>query len=135
MLIDPTGKALPCHAAGVIPDLSFDNVRDHPLGWLWNESPAFRRFRGEEWMPEPCRSCDRRREDFGGCRCQAMLLTGDPNATDPTCSKAPAHALIGEILRAGNLEPVEVSQRVSASSFVKIQRQTQALWTYRVNPK
>jgi pyrroloquinoline quinone biosynthesis protein E len=135
MLIDPAGKALPCHAAGVIPGLVFDTVRDRPLRWLWNESPAFRRFRGEEWMPEPCRSCDRRAEDFGGCRCQAMLLTGDPNATDPACSKAPAHALIEDILQAGNADSVTIASPDTASSFAQRQREAQSLWTYRVNPK
>jgi pyrroloquinoline quinone biosynthesis protein E len=132
MLIDPAGKALPCHAAGVIPGLAFDSVRDHSLRWLWDESPAFRRFRGEDWMPEPCRSCERRAEDFGGCRCQAMLLTGDPNATDPACSKAPAHRLIEDVLQAGSTDS---AQPVSASSFVQLQQQTLPLWTYRVNPK
>ncbi len=94
LLIDPAGQVLPCHAAGVIPDLTFDNVRDHSLEWIWNESAAFNRFRGEEWMQEPCRSCERRTEDFGGCRCQAFLLTGDVTATDPACSLSPLHHLV-----------------------------------------
>jgi PqqA peptide cyclase len=135
MLIDPSGKALPCHAAAVIPGLAFDNVREHSLSWLWEESAAFRRFRGEDWMPEPCRSCDRRTEDFGGCRCQAMLLTGDPNVTDPACSKAPSHGLIQDILRPENADFFSLSQPVSAASFVQLQREAGALWTYRTNPK
>jgi pyrroloquinoline quinone biosynthesis protein E len=45
-------------------------------------------------MPEPCRSCDRRDEDFGGCRCQAFLLTGNAAATDPACAKSPDHPLV-----------------------------------------
>jgi pyrroloquinoline quinone biosynthesis protein E len=94
MLIDPAGRVLPCHAAGIIPGMHFDNVREHPLGWIWSDSSAFQRFRGEDWMPEPCRSCDRRTEDFGGCRCQAFLLTGDASATDPVCSLAPTHHLV-----------------------------------------
>jgi pyrroloquinoline quinone biosynthesis protein E len=94
MLIDPAGNVLPCHAAGVIPDMRFDNVRGHTLDWIWNESSAFQRFRGEQWMPEPCRSCDRRSEDFGGCRCQAFLLAGDASLTDPACSLSPHHRLI-----------------------------------------
>ena len=94
MLIDPSGQALPCHAAGVIPGMLFDNIREHPLEWIWRESAAFQRFRGEQWMREPCKSCDRRTEDFGGCRCQALLLTGDANATDPVCSLSPDHHLI-----------------------------------------
>ena len=134
MLIDPAGKALPCHAAGIIPGLAFDNVRDHSLCWLWIESPAFRRFRGEDWMPEPCRSCDRRAEDFGGCRCQALLLTGDPNATDPACSKAPAHGLVEQILRSENGEAVTVTPPISAMSFTQLQ-QSPPGWVYRVNPK
>src|SRR5579872_4044191 len=98
ILIDPAGRALPCHAAAVIPGLAFDDVRDHDLRWIWERSPAFRKFRGEDWMPEPCRSCDRRSLDFGGCRCQAMLLTGDAAATDPVCTLAPTHALVEEQL-------------------------------------
>ncbi|PYX67831.1 MAG: pyrroloquinoline quinone biosynthesis protein PqqE, partial [Acidobacteria bacterium] len=94
MLVNPSGKVLPCHAAEVLPGLSFENVRERPLEWIWQESESFRKFRGEEWMPEPCRSCDRRAEDFGGCRCQAFLLTGDAAATDPACSLAPAHGIV-----------------------------------------
>lgn len=94
MLIDPAGKALPCHAAGVIPGLIFDNVRENSLEWIWHESSAFNAFRGESWMQEPCRSCERRTEDFGGCRCQAFLLAGDARATDPACSLAPSHKLV-----------------------------------------
>lgn len=98
MLINPSGMVLPCHAAGVIPGMQFDNVRRQPLEWIWRESPAFRRFRGEKWMLEPCRSCERRKEDFGGCRCQAFLIAGDASATDPVCSLSPQHHLI-EITR------------------------------------
>lgn len=135
MLIDPAGKALPCHAAGVIPGMEFDNIREHSLHWLWDESAAFRRFRGEDWMSEPCRSCDRRAEDFGGCRCQAMLLTGNPMVTDPACSKAPAHNLIEDILRAGNGDSATIFQPASARSFAQLQREAKAPWKYRVNPK
>jgi coenzyme PQQ biosynthesis enzyme PqqE len=77
MLIDPAGRALPCHAAGVIPGLVFDTTRERSLEWIWRESPAFQKFRGEAWMREPCRGCERRSEDFGGCRCQSFLLAGD----------------------------------------------------------
>ncbi len=100
MLIDPAGRALPCHAAGVIPGLVFDSVRERSLEWIWSESPAFQKFRGEAWMPEPCRSCERRGEDFGGCRCQAFLLSGDASATDPACTLAPAHSAIRQIREA-----------------------------------
>jgi len=109
MLIDPSGQALPCHAAGVIPGLQFDNVREHSLEWIWQESAAFQRFRGEEWMPEPCKSCDRRTEDFGGCRCQALLLTGDATATDPVCSLSPDHHLIEAARSAAKSEPAQVA--------------------------
>jgi PqqA peptide cyclase len=98
MLITPAGLALPCHAADVIPGLAFESVRERPLREIWDDSPSFRRFRGEEWMAEPCRGCDRREQDHGGCRCQALLLAGDATATDPVCSLAPAHALVEQLL-------------------------------------
>jgi pyrroloquinoline quinone biosynthesis protein E len=94
IVLSPTGLALPCHAAHTIPGLTFDSVRDRPLADIWRDSAGFGAFRGEEWMPEPCRSCDRRTVDFGGCRCQAYHLTGNAAATDPTCHLAPDHALI-----------------------------------------
>jgi pyrroloquinoline quinone biosynthesis protein E len=89
---------MPCHAAGVIKTLQFPNVRERDLSWIWNESPAFRRFRGEDWMREPCASCERRSTDFGGCRCQAMLVLGDATATDPVCSLSPDRAKIDEVI-------------------------------------
>ena len=98
ILIDPVGNALPCHAAAVIPNMEFDNVRAHELGWIWRESSAFRRFRGDAWMPETCKECPRKEVDFGGCRCQAHLLTGDANAIDPVCRFSPSHGLL-ETLR------------------------------------
>jgi pyrroloquinoline quinone biosynthesis protein E len=94
IVVTPDGLALPCHAAHVLPGLAFDSVNARPLGEIWRDSAGFKAFRGEEWMPEPCRSCDRRAVDHGGCRCQAFLLTGDAAATDPACSLAPAHAVI-----------------------------------------
>jgi pyrroloquinoline quinone biosynthesis protein E len=96
ILVSPDGLALPCHVAHTLPGVSFDNVRDRPLDEIWRDSVGFNRYRGEEWMPEPCRSCDRRAVDFGGCRCQAYHLTGDAAATDPACSLAPRHRLIEE---------------------------------------
>ena len=98
MLIDPAGVVLPCHAARVIPDLDFDDVRSKPLRWIWEESAAFQRFRGDEWMQEPCRSCPRKARDFGGCRCQAFLYTGDAAATDPVCSLSPKRNLIDAVI-------------------------------------
>ena len=103
LLIDPSGQVMPCHAASVIPELHFENVQDKPLRWIWEESPSFQRFRGDAWMPEPCRSCDRKHIDFGGCRCQAFLLAADADATDPTCSKAPLHALVNDLTQQVNL--------------------------------
>jgi pyrroloquinoline quinone biosynthesis protein E len=99
ILVSPDGLALPCHAAHTLPGLEFENVRARPLAEIWSDSPAFNAFRGEAWMPEPCRSCERRSIDLGGCRCQAYHLTGDAAATDPACRLAPTHGLI-EIARA-----------------------------------
>jgi pyrroloquinoline quinone biosynthesis protein E len=92
--IAPDGTVLPCHAAQTIPGLAFERLGDRPLAAIWADGPAFQAFRGEDWMQEPCRSCERRRIDFGGCRCQAMALAGDPAATDPVCSKSPLHAAL-----------------------------------------
>ncbi len=93
MVIAPNGDVLPCQAASTIPGLELANVRDHPLEWIWTESDAFTRFRGTEWMQEPCRSCPlgHQEVDFGGCRCQALRLTGDAAATDPVCKFSPHH--------------------------------------------
>ncbi len=112
MLIDPAGRALPCHAAGVIPGMRFDNVREHTLDWIWQSSEAFQKFRGEDWMPEPCRSCDRRELDFGGCRCQAFLLTGDASATDPVCELAPLHHLIEDAVREDAVNVAAILQQL-----------------------
>ncbi|MFL5087919.1 MAG: pyrroloquinoline quinone biosynthesis protein PqqE, partial [Xanthobacteraceae bacterium] len=95
--ITPAGRVLPCHAAESIPGLEFWSVQDHPLADIWRNSPAFRAFRGTDWMREPCRSCPRREEDFGGCRCQAFLLTGDARAADPVCHLSPDHALVATL--------------------------------------
>ena len=92
--VTPSGKVLPCHAAETIPGLEFWNVRDHSLADIWASSPAFNAFRGTDYLPEPCASCQRREIDFGGCRCQAFALTGDARATDPVCHLSPAHELV-----------------------------------------
>jgi PqqA peptide cyclase len=89
LTVNPVGEVLPCPTAGAIASLRFDTIRDHPLRWIWAESEAFNRFRGTAWMPEPCRSCDRREIDFGGCRCQAAQLTDDAANTDPACALSP----------------------------------------------
>jgi pyrroloquinoline quinone biosynthesis protein E len=96
LTIAPDGAALPCQEARVIKGLEFPNVRDHDLGWIWHESPVFQQFRGDAWMQEPCRTCPERGHDYGGCRCQAFLLTGDAANTDPVCSKSPHHHLVEE---------------------------------------
>ncbi|WP_394825161.1 pyrroloquinoline quinone biosynthesis protein PqqE [Pendulispora albinea] len=90
----PDGFVLPCHAAMEIKTLSFESVRQRPLGDIWTDSPALRAYRGDAWMPEPCKSCERKTIDFGGCRCQAFALTGDPDATDPVCALSPHHDLV-----------------------------------------
>ncbi len=90
--VAPDGLVLPCHAAQSIPHLRFENVRDRGLADIWYDSAAFNAYRGTDWMAEPCKSCDRRTVDFGGCRCQAMAILGDPGATDPVCVKSPHHA-------------------------------------------
>ena len=134
MLINPAGKVLPCHAAEVIPGLAFENVREQTLEFVWRQSSSFQHFRGEEWMPEPCRSCDRRTEDFGGCRCQALLLTGNGAATDPACSLAPAHHVVEAALAEAN-SSAGVSQPVSAALFAQLQQRAASLWSYRANPE
>jgi len=95
--VTPSGRVLPCHAAETIPGLDFWSVHEHALADIWQSSPAFQAFRGTTWMREPCRSCVMREVDFGGCRCQAMALAGDPTATDPACELSPVHALLGEL--------------------------------------
>jgi pyrroloquinoline quinone biosynthesis protein E len=121
MLITPSGEALPCHAAKVIPALSFENVRDRSLREIWERSAAFQEFRGEDWMQEPCKTCDRREQDFGGCRCQALLLAGDAAATDPVCSLAPQRPKVDAILSGLNATPQDQLFVLPA-------------WLYRPNP-
>ncbi len=90
--VTPSGRVLPCHAAETIPGLQFWSVRDRPLVEIWRDSPAFKAFRGTDWMAEPCRSCEMREIDYGGCRCQAMAIASDAAATDPACELSPHHA-------------------------------------------
>lgn len=98
LIVTPNGEGLPCQAAMSIPGLEFANVRDRSLDWIWFESAGMNRFRGTKWMPEPCQSCDRKTVDWGGCRCQAYLLTQDANATDPVCHLSPQRDRIQSIL-------------------------------------
>jgi pyrroloquinoline quinone biosynthesis protein E len=104
--VTPSGRVLPCHAAEAIPGLAFWSVRDYPLAQIWRESPAFQAFRGTDWMREPCRSCDLREIDFGGCRCQAMALAGDAAAADPACELSPAHGLMRELAEGEAARPM-----------------------------
>ena len=94
IVVAPDGLVLPCHAAHTLPGFAFDNAKDRSLAEIWRGSAAFNAFRDEAWMPEPCRSCDRRTVDFGGCRCQAFHLTGNAAATDPVCPLSPDHQLV-----------------------------------------
>lgn len=111
LTIAPDGAALPCHSARIIPNLDLPNVKQYSLDWIWHDSPSFNRFRGYDWMKEPCRSCSEKTKDFGGCRCQALMLTGDASNTDPVCDKSTAHeALLQEVAlteaRSGNEQPM-----------------------------
>jgi pyrroloquinoline quinone biosynthesis protein E len=122
MLVVPSGDVLPCHAARVIPGLAFENVKDRSLREIWECSAAFQKFRGQHWMQEPCRSCDRREVDFGGCRCQALLLVDDASATDPVCSLSPNRKKIDAVL--------ERVADIPAASTADAKPQ----WLYRSNP-
>jgi pyrroloquinoline quinone biosynthesis protein E len=107
--ITPSGKVLPCHAAETITDLHFETVQQQSLREIWYQSSAFQRFRGTDWMPEPCRGCDQREIDWGGCRCQALAITGDASATDPACVKSPQHADMQKIANQAAAAPTPKS--------------------------
>ena len=102
VLVTPDGKALPCHGATEIKSLQLVNVRDHTLDWIWQQSPIFNAFRGDSWMQEPCRSCPKKGQDFGGCRCQAYALTGDATNPDPVCTLTPFRSIIDQALEETN---------------------------------
>ena len=121
MLITPDGTVLPCHAASVIPGIRFQNVKEKRLSEIWQDSDSFQSFRGQEWMQEPCKSCERREVDFGGCRCQALMLTGDATATDPVCSLAPTRGKVDAILRS-----IDGTQNMVDTQSIG--------WVYRMNP-
>lgn len=97
LCVTADGVALPCHEARMLPGLDFASVRERDLRWIWRDSPAFNRYRGDEWMREPCRSCPEKGRDFGGCRCQAYLVTGEAANADPVCDKSPHHHLITDV--------------------------------------
>jgi pyrroloquinoline quinone biosynthesis protein E len=111
LVVTPNGMVLPCHGATQITTLTFDDVRSHSLEWIWQESEAFRAFRGDSWMKEPCRSCPRKSTDFGGCRCQAFALTGDATNTDPVCTLTPLRRVVDEALTEPSRELLEYSYR------------------------
>ena len=119
----PDGDVLPCHAANVLPGMTFENVQRSSLKHIWQESEAFQKYRGEDWMPAVCRSCDRRTQDFGGCRCQAFLLAHDAAAADPVCSLSPDRAIVDAIVSAAN----------AAAPMTMAPPSTE--WLYRANPK
>lgn len=113
LTITADGLALPCHEARQLPGLAFPNVRDHDLGWIWYDSPGFNAYRGDAWMKEPCRSCPDKTKDFGGCRCQAFMLTGDAANADPVCDLSSHHNLVTEAVDkaqkpkpAGEVKPI-----------------------------
>ena len=106
MNVTPTGRVLPCHAAESIPDLAFWSVRDHTLADIWTASPAFMAYRGTDWMVAPCRTCPRKEVDFGGCRCQALALTGDARNADPICHLSPFHHQVDAVVLAETAGPM-----------------------------
>jgi pyrroloquinoline quinone biosynthesis protein E len=115
--VTPSGRVLPCHAAESITHLQFDNVKDRKLADIWLNGDVFNKYRGTEWMKEPCRSCPRKEIDFGGCRCQAFALTGDATNTDPACSLSPMHeewAKVAEV-ESHSTPPEFVYRRVGAA--------------------
>lgn len=130
ILITPNGDALPCHAARVIPGLSFENVKSRGLREIWESSETFQKFRGESWMQEPCKCCDRRTQDFGGCRCQAMLLAGDASATDPVCQLTPQRSTVDAILAQIN----SGAQVPGILAEPSVSAHTTPEWLYRPNP-
>ena len=109
--VTPRGRVLPCHAAETIPGLEFWNVADHSLEDIWYRSPAFNAFRGTDWMPEPCQSCPRKEIDFGGCRCQALALTGDARNTDPVCELSPLHEKVTDLVGLPPLDDAVLAMR------------------------
>jgi pyrroloquinoline quinone biosynthesis protein E len=116
LTVNPIGDVLPCPtAASAIPNMRFENVRNRSLEWIWRESESFNQFRGTDWMPAPCRDCPERERDFGGCRCQAALITGNASNTDPVCEFSPHRNRIDEFIECSNTRPIET-------------------WTFRENP-
>jgi len=137
ILITPSGEALPCHAARIIPGLQFANVKDQNLTEIWRSNEAFQKFRGESWMQDPCKTCDRREIDFGGCRCQALLLTGDAAATDPVCTLSPNRPKIDAVLTTINSEVVGAGlapPSIRRGTQPSVAADIRPEWLYRPNP-
>ncbi|KAF3981209.1 MAG: pyrroloquinoline quinone biosynthesis protein PqqE [Methylococcales symbiont of Hymedesmia sp. n. MRB-2018] len=111
LTIAPDGVALPCHSARELPALDCPNVNDFSIEQIWNESKAFNFFRGDDWMKEPCRSCDEKDKDFGGCHCQAYLLTGDMRNADPVCSKSPDHHVIEAAITSAQVSALSADEK------------------------
>ena len=135
MLITPSGEALPCHAAKIIPGLQFANVKDQSLADIWRSSDAFQKFRGESWMQDPCKTCERRTLDFGGCRCQALVLAGEAATTDPVCTLSPNREEIDAVLSRINADVVGAglappSIRLGNNATIDVRPE----WLYRPNP-
>ena len=127
LTVNPVGDVLPCPTAGEISDMQFDNVRERALRWIWEQSAAFNRFRGTDWMPEPCRNCARREIDFGGCRCQAALLTGEAANTDPVCVLSPHHDTIVRLVEEAGGNSLKANVLLSSElEFARLQ--------FRANP-
>jgi PqqA peptide cyclase len=105
IVVAPDGLLLPCHAAHTLPGFEFPRATESALHDAWHHADAFQRFRGEAWMPEPCKSCDKRQIDFGGCRCQAFHLTGSAASTDPACALAPQHHVVELARREADVVP------------------------------
>ncbi|QHY99062.1 pyrroloquinoline quinone biosynthesis protein PqqE [Streptomyces sp. S4.7] len=119
LTVAPDGTVYPCPAAAALPELDAPNVKDHSLAWIWHESRAFNLYRGEEWMSAPCRSCELRARDFGGCRCQAHALTGDAARTDPACHLSPDHALVRDLVDTPTApEPLPAGAAPTTPSYV-----------------
>jgi pyrroloquinoline quinone biosynthesis protein E len=113
--VQADGTVLPCHEARMLPGLTFPNARDHDMKWIWYDSPGFNTYRGDAWMKEPCRTCPEKVKDFGGCRCQAFMLTGDATNADPVCSLSPHHHIVTAAVEKAQQPP---EKRVSVHPIV-----------------
>jgi len=115
LTITPDGSALPCHTAKMIKHLDFPNVKTMPVKEIWYDAHAFNHYRGDAWMKDPCRTCDEKEKDLGGCRCQALMLTGDAANADPVCNKSAHHHLVQEAVAYAQ---VPDAQRVKVQPLV-----------------